>query len=80
MTPRWHPPSDILPVSDVRSTTPCSRVLGDVYGVEVSWFHKPESPAYFPSYSDFLILPGYIDFTADQVVSIIKYWDFLFSF
>lgn len=31
-------------------------------------------------YSDFLILPGYIDFTADEVVSKIMDWVFLFCF
>ena len=30
---------------------------------------KPNPYSQVPSHSDFLILPGYIDFTADQVVS-----------
>lgn len=47
-----------------------------MYGDDVSGSPKPEPYSQFTPLpcSDFLILPGYIDFTADQVVSMARNW------
>lgn len=47
-----------------------------IYGDGISGRPKPEPYSQFAPLprSDFLILPGYIDFTADQVVSMARNW------
>lgn len=54
----------------------CSSAYEMTDGDGVSGCTKPEPSFQFAPLprSDFLILPGYIDFTADQVVSMARNW------
>lgn len=85
MTARWQKRSPVaistlcsaLPVTHgLRSVSSLPKCLEMICGDGVSGCTKPESYSQFAPlpHSDFLILPGYIDFTADQVVSMARNW------